>query len=83
MCGGGGGGEGCAQCGVAAAAAAMAEVEKAARCQWRGRRLWREADSREGGEARAMEKRTLIHSIEMRVAACEINRVALGCRKVR
>ena len=45
----------------------MAEVEKAARCQWRGRRLWREADSREGGEARAMEKRTLIHSIEMRV----------------
>ena len=61
----------------------MAEVEKAARCQWWGRRLWREADSREGGEARAMEKRTLIHSIEMRVAACEINRVALGCRKVR
>jgi hypothetical protein len=62
----------------------MAEVEKAARCQWRGRRLWREADSREGGEARAMEKRTLIHSIWRCVwVACEINRVALGCRKVR
>ena len=39
---------------VAVAAAAMAEVEKTARWQWRGRRLWRGAGSREGSAGSAM-----------------------------
>ena len=50
---------------VAVAAAAMAEVEKTARWQWRGRRLWRGAGSREGGAGSAMEKQNTESSIEM------------------
>ena len=56
---------------VAVAAAAMAEVEKTARWQWRGRRSWRGGRVRERA-ARGAPWRTHVDSRDARVA-CEIN----------